>query len=129
MAEGNDDQNAAERDKCVARAQAQDDEHAADELDERDTDTDSPKRPDRQKSVGERKKIFSCVFDRAELKDLHHAGHEKNESENQACEKQRPGAIQIPHPALKKQSRLRERTLLFRRTRAFGAALAVGAIS
>jgi hypothetical protein len=35
------------------------------------------------------------VLERAELKDLHHAGHKEDETEDEAGEENRPGAIQI----------------------------------
>ena len=95
MAKGDDDQDATERDERVARAQAKDDKRAGDEFDERNDDADSPERPSRQECVGKWEKIFSRVLERAELKDLHHAGHEENEAENKTGEKQRPGAIRI----------------------------------
>jgi hypothetical protein len=55
----------------------------------------APERPDRQEGVGEGQKIFSRMLERTELKNLHHAGHEEDEAENEASEENRPGAIQI----------------------------------
>ena len=54
MAEGDDDQDEAERDESVAGTQAEDNERAGDEFDERNGDADRPQRPDRQESVGVR---------------------------------------------------------------------------
>jgi len=95
MAEGDDDQDAAERDQRVTCTQAEDDERAGDEFDEWNGDADCPERPDRQECVGERQKIFSRVLERAELKYFHHSGHEEDEAENQAGEEQCPSAIEI----------------------------------
>src|SRR5258708_24061179 len=95
MAEGDDDQDASERDERVTRAQAKDDKRAGDEFDERNDDADSPERPSRQERVVERQKVFSRVLEWAELKDLHGPGHEEDEAENETGEKQRPGAIKI----------------------------------
>ena len=71
-----------ERDERVARAQAEADERAGDEFDERNNDADNPERPDRQKRVGERQKIFPGVVKRAELKHFHHSGHQEDEAED-----------------------------------------------
>ena len=90
MAEGDDDQDATERAQCVACAQAEDDERSRDEFYEGNGDADSPKRPDRQKSVAEREKIFSRVFERSQLKNFPEAGHEKDEAENETSEEDRP---------------------------------------
>jgi len=35
------------------------------------------------------------MLERAELKNLHHAGHKEDETEDEAGEENRPGAIQI----------------------------------
>ena len=95
MAEGDNDQDAAERDERVTRAQAEDEERAGDEFNERNGDADRPERPDRQERVGERQKIFSGVLKRGELKDFHDAGHEEDEAENEPGEEDGPGAIKI----------------------------------
>ena len=52
-------------------------------------------RPGRQESIGERQKVFSRVLERAELKNLHYASHKEDETEDEAGEENRPGAIQI----------------------------------
>jgi hypothetical protein len=54
MADGDDDQDEAKRDESVAGTQAQDNERAGDEFDERNGDADRPQRSDRQESVGVR---------------------------------------------------------------------------
>src|SRR5437762_1462401 len=84
-----------ERDERVARAQAEADERAGDEFDERNNDADNPERPDRQKRVGERQKIFPGVLKRAELKHFHHSGHQEDEAEDEPGEDQCPSAIEI----------------------------------
>ena len=48
-----------------------------------------------RKVLGERQKVFSRVLERAELKNLHHAGHKEDETEDEAGEENRPGAIQV----------------------------------
>jgi hypothetical protein len=95
MAEGDDDEHRAEDDKRIARAQSEKNERARDEFDERNRDARHPERPDRQEGVGERQKIFSGMLERAKLKNLHHAGHEKDQTEHQTCKENRPRAIQI----------------------------------
>ena len=62
----------------------QNDECAGNQFNERDECPDKPERPGRQERVAERQKIFSRVFERAELKDVHDAGHEEDEAENEA---------------------------------------------
>ena len=41
------------------------------------------------------RKYFPRVLERAELKNLHHAGHKEDETKDEAGEENRPGAIQI----------------------------------
>lgn len=83
MTESNDGQNEAERDQRVADPQSENHERTREQFDERDDRSDKPKRPDRQESIGEWEKIFSSVFEGAELKDFPEAGHEENQAENQ----------------------------------------------
>jgi hypothetical protein len=95
MAEGDDDQHATKRDERVARTQAEDDQRAGDEFDERNGNADEPQRPDRQEGVSVRQKIFSHVLERSELKDFHDTGHEEDEAQYEPGEEQRPSAIEI----------------------------------
>jgi len=95
MTEGHDDQDATERNERVARAQSQDDERPTNEFDKRDHGAHRPKRPNRQKSVRVGKKQLSGMLNRSQLKHLHGAGHEENQSEDKAREKQCPSPIEI----------------------------------
>ena len=95
MAKGHDDQDAAEGDQRVARAQTENEERAGDEFDKWNNDTGGPKRPDRQEGVAEREKIFSRMLKRAHLKNFHDAGHEKDEAEDKTSEEQSPGAVRF----------------------------------
>ncbi len=95
MAEGDDDQDAAQRDERVARPQTKHDERAGHEFDERNGDAGSPERPDGQEGVGERQEIFTRVFEWPELKYFHDAGHEEDKAENEATEEQCPCAIRF----------------------------------
>jgi hypothetical protein len=94
MAEGDDDQNTTERDKRVARAQANDDERAGNQFNERNGNADGPKRPSRQERVVEWQEIFSGVLERAEVKYFHYAGHQEDEAENKSGQEESQSAIE-----------------------------------
>jgi hypothetical protein len=93
MAKGDDDQDATERDERAARAQANNDERAGNQFNERNGKADRPERPSRQKCVIEGQKIFSGVLEWTHLKNFHYASHEEDEAENEASEEESPRAI------------------------------------
>ncbi len=65
MAEGDDDENAAECDQRFANAQPNEKQRAAGQLDERDCYPNQPKRPNGQEGVAKRPEVFSGVLQRA----------------------------------------------------------------
>src|SRR5215475_9295253 len=95
VTERHDDEHAAEANQGVTCPQTEDYKRAADELDEWNNYSNCPKRPDRQKRIAERQKIFSRMFEWSQLKDLHHPGHEKDETKNQTSKEKSEGALKI----------------------------------
>jgi hypothetical protein len=109
MAEGDNGQDAAERDKPVARTQANNDKRAANQFNEGNGNADSPERPHGEKGVAKWQKIFSGVLKRAKLKNFHDAGHEEDQAENEAGEEESPRAIKSgSHRRRGKRSRSHE---------------------
>src|SRR5207302_10632330 len=66
MAKRDNGQNESERNQRVARFEAEDDQRAGDELDERNREADGPQRPHRQKRVLQRQKESLHVTGRPE---------------------------------------------------------------
>lgn len=97
MAEGDNDEDATERDERIARPQTKDDKRAGDQLNERNSDADRPKRPDRQECVVERQKIFSGMLEWPQLKNFHHTGHEEDKAENETGKEDSPGTVCVRH--------------------------------
>src|SRR3977135_3494050 len=95
MAKGHDHENAAERDESVADPQANQEQRAAEELDERNRYSHEPKRPNRQKGIGKWQEILSGVLQRTQLKDLPEAGHKKDQAENEPGEKHSPATVPL----------------------------------
>jgi len=93
MSEGNNDQDATERDERVARAQPNNDQHAGDQFNEWNSDADGPERPSRQKCIAEWQEILSGMLERTKLKYFHDAGHKKDQAENESGEEESPRAI------------------------------------
>jgi hypothetical protein len=79
-------QNETERHQGLASAQSEYHQRAGYQLDEWDNDSYNPKRPDRQKRVSVRQEILASVSERAQLKHLHHSGHEEDQSEHKSRE-------------------------------------------
>ena len=95
VAEGNDHQNASERDEGFANAQPNQEQRAPKELDERNRYSHRPERPNRQEGIGKRQEVFSGVLERAELKDLPETGHEKDQAENEPGEEHSPTTLPL----------------------------------
>ena len=91
MSEGHDRQHESERHQSLACPQAEYHERAGDQFNKRNEDTCGPQRPNRQKRICEGQKIFARVSQRTELEDFPNAGHEKDQTEYEACEQERPG--------------------------------------
>ena len=106
VTERHDDEHAAEANQGVTCPQTEDYKRAADELDEWNNYSNCPKRPDRQKRIAERQKIFSRMFEWSQLKDLHHPGHEKDETKNQTSKEKSEGALKIAVHRLRKLCRI-----------------------
>src|SRR6185503_13944704 len=68
---------------------------AGNQLHERNHDTHRPKRPDRQKRIGERQEVFARVIEWSELENLHDSGHKENQPENQTRKQDGPRSINI----------------------------------
>src|SRR6266487_5043179 len=95
MSERNDCQNEPECNQSFPRPQADDHETAGNKFDKGNHDASRPQRPDRQKSICEREKILARVLQWSELKYFPGPGHEKNQTEHEAREKNRPTPIAI----------------------------------
>src|SRR4051794_33441736 len=93
MAEGDDDQDDAERDQCFTSPQAEDEQSTGDKLYEWNRNADEPKRPERQESIRKRKEILSRMFHRPKLKDFPNSGHEEDQTQDEPREQHRPAAL------------------------------------
>jgi hypothetical protein len=86
MSKSHYSQNASERNQSLTGAQSEYHHRAGYQLNEWDNDSYNPKRPDRQERVSVRQEILASVSERTQLKDLHHSGHEEDQSEHKSRE-------------------------------------------
>src|SRR5206468_1603381 len=80
MAEGHDDQNATERDERLAHAKPYEQQRAGQQFDDWNRYPNQPERPNRQEGIGKWQEIFAGMLERAELKNLPNAGHQKDQA-------------------------------------------------
>src|SRR6185369_12767722 len=93
MSKSDDCKNEAQRHQRLTNTKPEYDQRAGNQLDERNHHAHGPKRPNRQKRVGEGQKVFAGVIEWSELKNLHDPGHEENQTKNQARKQNGPGAV------------------------------------
>jgi len=86
MSESHYSQNESERNQSLTSTQSEYYHRAAYQFDEWDNDAYDPQRPDRQERIGVRQEILARVSERTQLKDLHHSGHEEDQSEHKSRE-------------------------------------------
>ena len=128
VAEGYDCKNEAERDERFAYPETDNQQGARDKFDKRDRDAGGPERPDRKKSVGKGKEVFTRVIERAQLKNFVQAGHEEDETQHFSCEEDCPAAGKISfHGGCEKSVTLLHCYSLSRRLMQFALVLMVRA--
>ena len=89
--EGHDDQHHAESQKGVIHAPPEEQEGPADELHERNGETDDPEGPAREKRVFVWQEPLAHVPHGSEGEDLEHSRHEEDEPQDEPREKESPG--------------------------------------
>src|SRR5262249_45475020 len=90
VAECDDREHAAQRDRRLAHPPADEDQRAADELDERDHRADRPQRPHRQERVAVRQEPLARVLEWSLIEHLVDAGHGEDQPEHHPGKHQGP---------------------------------------
>src|SRR5215216_3996759 len=93
MSKSDDCKNEPHRHQRLANTKPEYHERAGNQLDERNHHAHGPKRPHRQKRVGEGQEVFAGVIKWSELKNLHDSRHEENQTKDQARKQDGPGVV------------------------------------